>query len=250
MTLGSPRSSETNGSPLRLRLVREHVHRRPGDMAALDMGPQGDVVDDEPTGKVEEQATLPHPGELGLAEKPPVVGPAVHVQGDDVDRLEQLFERGTPFGIAQRQFVAGVVEPHRHAQGFGQHRQLRADVPVTHDAQAPAPDLVAALGRLVPDPLVHLARLVGQAPLEGDYLRDHQFDNAAGIGEGGVEHGHAVGTGGPEVDLVGADTEGAHRQQVRRRLEGGRAHVGIAPDAEHVDVRQVLAQLRFSEGVV
>lgn len=59
-----------------------------------------------------------------------------------------------------------------------------------------------------------------------------------------------MGAGGAEVDLVGADAKSAHGQQVRRRLEGGGAHVGVAPDAEHVDVRQALGQLGFPEGAV
>ena len=178
--------------------------------------------------------------ELRLAEHALVARPPIDVQGDDVDRLEELFQRRTAFCVAQGQLVGGVVEPHRHAERLGQHRQLRADIAVADDAEAPAPDLVAPLGRFVPDPFVHLAGFVGQAPLQRDYLRDHELDDAAGIGEGSVENGHPVGARAGKVYLVGPDAKSAHGQQVRGRLEGTVGHLGVAPDPEHVHLGQAL----------
>jgi len=40
-------------------------------------------------------------------------------------------------GVAQCELVLQVVEQHAHAQRFGHHRQLAADVPVTDDAERP-----------------------------------------------------------------------------------------------------------------
>src|SRR5665647_3276710 len=78
------------------------------------------------------------PGNAGLfggAEQPGVARPAVHVQGDDVGHLEELVHAGEPPGVAKGEPLGGVVEHHRHAQCLGEHRELRADVPVADDAQ-------------------------------------------------------------------------------------------------------------------
>ena len=72
--------------------------------------------------------------------------------------------------IAQRQLGDHVEKRHLHAQRLGQHRQLGADVAVADDAQRPAAHLVAAPGRLVPDPVVHPQRLLAQPAGEGDDL--------------------------------------------------------------------------------
>ena len=173
------------------------------------------MVDDKTPGKVQENAPRDHVRELSLAEHPFVARPPVDMQRDDVDRFEEFFQRRTMFCIAHGQLVGGVVEPDRHAERFGEDRELRADIAVADDTEAPAAHLVAPLGRFIPDPFVHLAGFVREPPLERNYLGYDELDNAARIGKGSVENGRPVGTRTCKVYLVRPDTKSAHRQQVR-----------------------------------
>src|SRR5262249_52295102 len=148
--------------------------------------------------------------------------PPVDVQGDDVGLGEQIVHRLAAVRVAQSQPVGRVVEQHPHAEVLGQHRQLRADVAVADDAQGAAADLVRALGRLVPDAGVHQGVLVGQPSGQRHDLGDGQLDDAAGVGVRRVEDSDATLGGGGQVDLVGADAEGADGDELR----GGVQHTG------------------------
>ena len=53
-----------------------------------------------------------------------------------------------------------------------------------------------------------------------------------------------------EIDLVRSDTEAAERKQALRLREGLRRDVGLAPDAEHVDVADLRGELVLLEGVL
>jgi len=111
------------------------------------------------------------------------------VDADDVGLGQQLLEGAHPPGVAVGQPVGGVVEDDPHPDGLSHVRELRADVAVADDAQGAAADLVAPLGRLVPDAVVHPLRLLGQAAGQRQDLAQHQLDDTAGVGERRVEDG-------------------------------------------------------------
>ena len=159
------------------------------------------------------------------------------MQADDVGLPEQLLQRPDRAGVAVSGPVGGVVEDDVQADGLGDVAQLRADVAVTDDAQGAAAHLVAALGGLVPDPVVHALGLLGQPAGQGDQLAQHDLDHAAGVGEGGVEDGHAAGCGCAQVDLVRADAEAAHADEVLRRRQNTFGDLGVRTDAEQPDAR-------------
>ena len=96
----------------------------------------------------------------------------------------------------------------------------RADVAVPDDAEPAAADLVAAVGGLVPDAVVHAGVLLGQPAGQRDDLGEGELDDAAGVGERRVEHRDARRCGGRQVDLVGADAERADRDQAVGGLPG------------------------------
>lgn len=106
---------------------------------------------------------------------------------DDVSDLEQLADVPDAPGVAHGQAV-GCVEVHdQHAQSLGQHRELAADVCVADDPQRPAPHLVGAHRRLVPDPGVEGVIHFRQPSGEADHLGESQLDHASGVGERRVE---------------------------------------------------------------
>ena len=113
---------------------------------------------------------------------------------------------------------------------------------------ATLPDLVRALGRLVPDAVVERAVALGQAPGQRDDLGQGDLHDRPGVRERGVERRDTVRGGGLEVDLVGADAERADRDEVRCGLDDAGGHVGLGPDAEDVDALERLDQLGLVHG--
>ena len=85
MTLGRPRSSETNSSPRPFGSVGKTSTAAPARCPLLQVPAQRGVVDDEAAAdRLRNRLPRPHPGELLLAEEAAVAGPAVHVQRDHV----------------------------------------------------------------------------------------------------------------------------------------------------------------------
>jgi hypothetical protein len=155
------------------------------------------------------------------------------VQADEVAVAQQLDQAAGRGGVAERQLGQDVVVADLHAEGLGDHRQLRADVAVADDAEGLAADLVAAVGGLVP-----LAAVAAHAAGEGlagqhDHLAEDQLGDRAGVAERRVEHGDAGVAGGGELDLVGADAEGPDRVEPGDGREDAARDAGLAADPEH-----------------
>ena len=185
----------------------------------------------------------------GGAEEAGVAGAAVDVQRHDVGLLEQLVEGADAAGVAVGEAVRGVEEDHPETERLGQVGQLGADVAVADDAQRAAAHLVAALRGLVPDAVVHPLRLLGQSAGQRDDLADDQLDDTAGVGVRRVERRDPALCRGREVDLVGADAEGADRHQLGGVLEDALGDLGVGADPDHGLALQGLDQLVLTEGV-
>ena len=84
--------------------------------------------------------------------------------------------------------------------------------------------------------------LLGHPAEEQDHLSDHQFGDAPGVGVRGVEDRHAALFGGLEVDLVGADAEGADGQELAGLGERRGGQLGARADADEVGVANRLGQ--------
>ena len=151
MTFSRPRSSETNSSPFPLGSFGNTSIAAPAmcpdsmfaRSAAWSTTNPRDRLRKSDRGFIRANSSSP--------KNPWLPGPAVHVQGDGLDRLEQLLQGRAAARVPDRQPVGDVVEVHRHAEGLGDDRELGADVAVADDAELAAADLVGALGRLVPD---------------------------------------------------------------------------------------------------
>src|SRR6266550_1842918 len=233
-----------------LRLHREHVDRRTGDVARLDVRAQRRVVDDEAPRQVEKQAAGAHLSELRFAEEVVVGRPPVDMQRHHVGLAEQVAEGLAAVRVTEREPVGGVEEQHAHAEILGQHRQLRADVAVPDDAQRATAYLVRAVGRLVPDARMHQGVLVREPPGQRDDLGDRELDHAAGVGERRVEDGDAPLRGCLQVDLVGADAERADREQLGRGVQDALRDVRLGADAQQGDRTDPVDQLVLVERAV
>src|SRR3954453_9707035 len=233
--------------PTALGLGREHVHRRPGHVAGHDAVPQGVVVNDEAPREVEEQRPRPHPGELRGSEDAGISRAAVDVQGDGLDDVEQLVERGAAPGVSQGQFVVGVVEVDLHTQHLGNHRQLRSDVAVPDDPQRPATDLVATGGGLVPDAGVQSLVPLGEPTGHRDDVGDRELHHGAGVGVGRVERRDPTRGCAREVDLISADAERPDGYELGSGLHDPRGDVGLRADPEQVHAVERTDQLVLVE---
>jgi hypothetical protein len=94
---------------------------------------------------------------------------------------------------------------------------------------------------------VHLRVLLRQPPRHRDDLGQRELDDAAGVGERRVEHRHAALARGRQVDLVDADAERAHRDQIRRGRQDTLGDLRPRPDAEQVHAVDGLDELILTE---
>ena len=128
---------------------------------------------------------------------------------------QQLVQRRAPPRVAQRQLGLDVVEDHVHAQRLGQHADLRADVAVADDAERLAAHLAGVVAALLTQPpRCSTAFFSGMPRSSMIDLGQHQLGHAARVGEGALNTGTPRSRAASEVDLVGADAEGADRQQL------------------------------------
>ena len=97
-------------------------------------------------------------------------------------------------------------------------------------------DLPAPRRDFVPGSLVHFGVSIAELAREGDDLGDDEFCDGAGVGKGRVEHANTAIGGRGEVNLVGADTETADRDQIFGMREDTRGDFGFGADSEDVNV--------------
>ena len=178
-------------------------------MAGIEVLLQSSQIGDETARKVNENRVLLHVGELVFAEESGVRLAAIHVQGHGIGLFQQFVEGVATVGIAQCQFLLNVVEHHAHAEGLGQYRQLGADVAVADDAEGLASHFMRTGSGLVPQAMLDVMRVCGNAAHQADDVADHQFHHGTGVGVGSVEHGDATLAGMCQIDLIGADAEAA-----------------------------------------
>ena len=224
------------------------VHRGPGEMSGAQIVRERSDVDDMSARQVEEQRPRPHHRELLLTEEKLVVGASVHMNGDDVDGLQQLLETVAAVGIAHGELVRDVVIHDAQTERLGQHRDLGTDVSIPDDAQGAATHLVRPDGGLAPHPVMHLGVAISQPAGQGDDLGDHQLHDGAGVGERGVERRHPGVRQIIQGKLVGTNAEGPHRRQrltaFRNDLGGD---LGARSNAQQVDPVECLDEFVLTQ---
>ena len=138
--------------------------------------------------------------------------------------------------VAERQPVDDVVEDHAHAQRLGHHGQLGADVAVADDAERAAAHLVRADWRTCPRRPACISRLRSVSRRASAMISAMASSTTERVLEyGALKTATPASVAAVQVDLVGADAEGADGAELRRRLEDGARDVGARSDAEVVD---------------
>ncbi len=226
-----------------LGLGREHVDRRARQMPGSQRLGQGVDVHDGAARGIDQHRTRAHAAELGRADHHSRARGFRHVQGDDVGAFEQVVQARCRARVAEGELGFDVVEDHPHAERFGQHADLGADVAVADDAQHLVAHLVAARRRFAPAAAMALRILLRDAAHQQDRFGDHQFGHAAGIGIGRVEHRDAQRLGRIQIHLVGADAEAADADQALGFGQHFGVELGARADADEVGLGDASLQL-------
>ena len=172
-----------------------------------------------------------------------------HVQRHDVALGQKVLKAAHRFAVAAAELVGVIVEDHPHAERFGEIRKLGADVAVADDAERLASHLVAVVCRFVPPAGMRRNGSRDDPPQKHDDLADHQFRHAAGIREGRVEHRHAEGARGVDVDLICSDVEAADSDQPVGGAEDLGVNLGAGADADQVDASDGFAKRLAAESL-
>ena len=232
---------------VRSRFLREHIDRRAAQSSFAQGRRQRLEIDDSAPAVVDEIGAGFHPRDLGRTDHVVSRRRLRDVEADDVALLQQFVERLDRLGIAVPQLVGEIVEDHLHAHGFGEIRQLRADIAVADDAQRLAANLKTVVGGLVPAAVMRRDGAGDDPPQQHDDLADHQFGDGTGVREGRVEDRHAAPLGGVEIDLVRADAEAADRDKAWRGGEDRFGQMRARPDAEDMDAFERRREFRAVE---
>ncbi len=92
-----------------------------------------------------------------------------------------------------------------------------------------------------------LGILLGYASQQQDRLGQHQLRDTAGVGEWCVEYGNTPTGSRLQVDLVGTDTETAHRHQFVGGFKYFRRQLGAGTDTDEVRVGNLLDQFFLAQ---
>ena len=197
-----------------MRLDRKHVNGRAQQLfLAQRFGQRLDFYHGSAR-RIDENAARLHGGNLGRADHPLRGRSFRHMQAHHVRLRQQFVQLRDLACIAQRQLGDHVKKHHLHAQRLGQHRELRADGAITHDAQRLAANLIRVFSRLQPAAAMRHRALLGHAAQQQDRLGQHQLGHRAGVGIGCIEHRNAALARRRQVDLIGAYAKAAHGNQL------------------------------------
>ena len=172
------------------------------------------------------------------------------MQANHLAAGQQFLQAGYLAGVTQGELADHIVKTHLHTQALGDHPQLHADIAVADDTQGFAADLEGIGGGLQPHAAMGRGVLLGDTAQQQDRFGNHQLRHAAGIGEGRVEHGHALAGRGLQVHLVGADTETADGNQFFGGFENLGAELGAGADTDEMGIGDGDLELLRRQGLL
>ena len=216
----------------------EDVDAGAGDLAGLERGVEGFLVDQAAAGDVDDVRGALHLLEGLGAEHADGLRGLGHVDGDEVRLRQELVEGHqlhAELGGAGGGDV-GVVREDLGVEALQAGRDEGADPAEADDADLLLEELDAGvLGAL---PLAVLERGAGLRDVAGEAqdVADGQFGGGDDVGGRRVDHHDAGLGGGLDVDVVEADACAGDHLEVLRGGDGLGVHLGGGADQDRVDV--------------
>ena len=230
-----------------LGLDGKNVDGGAGKMLRSERGGEGIDIDYVAAGGVDQLRTFFHAGELRGADHVHGLRSFRHVESHDIGSFQESVECGIRMRVSEGEFGLDIVEHDPHAERFGQHANLRADVSIADDAERFAAHLLGAFGGFHPSTAMRVGVAKRDPAHQQDGFGEHQFGYAAGVRKGRVENGDAALLGRVEVDLIGADAEAADAHQLLGAVDDFGGQLGLGADADEIGVAEGGDQLRLGE---
>ena len=196
---------------------------------------------------VDEIAARLHQRDLALADHAMRRRGLGHMQRDDIALGQQRIERLRRLHVAIVQLVDVIVIDDAHAERFGKHGKLAADVAVADDAERLAAHFAAADGGFIPAARVRRNRFRKYTAIEHDDFGNRQFGDAARIRERCIEYRYTTAAGRIEIDLIGADRKTPDCRRPLGRIQYVRGDLRARADAEHAYIFESMKQFVFVE---
>src|SRR6202167_1210663 len=174
---------------------------------------QGVEVNDRAAAVIDQVGAALHQAEFSLSDHAMRGRRFRNMKADNVALSQQTLKAFDRLGIAVAKPVGVIVVDHLHAHAFGKGRELRSDIAVADNSERSAAHLMAVGCRFIPAALVSGRGTRENPPKQHDDLADHQFRDAAGVGEWRIEDRNAALTRRIQIDLVGSDAEAANCDQ-------------------------------------
>ena len=217
-----------------------YVERGACNPAFSEGGIQGGRINDRSAGGIDEHGVLSHQPHLRLSDESLGLFCERYVQRDEVRLSQKAFEFGILYrkGLLALQVAVAVVVENSHIEAAGAAGNLFADSAHADDAQRAAVDLEPR----------ELARVVvGEAGAPGETVPGHDIARRGqqeGHGHVGgdpidgarrIAYGDAAGRAGSDVDMIDANPEIAHHQEVRQAIEKLAAYFVVAVGVDSPD---------------
>ncbi len=216
------------------RLGGKYVEGGAGNPAEGNCLGQGGLVDDAPSGGVDQPEAGLGVGQKFLADEPGRLGRFRDVDGDEIGLADQVVE-GHQFGSHRPRPLSRqvrVVRNQSHAESQCPLRDQGSDPAQADDPEGLAVHLDAFPAG--PFPAARFQRGVSLGNIAG--LRQQESDGVLGGGEDvrlrGVDHHHTAPGGGGDVHVVEADARPTHHLQLAPGRQDLVINVGGRPDYE------------------
>ena len=227
------------------RLSGKDVEGGTGNPAQRDRFGQGGLVDDAPSGGIDQPEPGLGVGQKFLADEAGRLGGLGDMNGEEIGLADQVVQ-GHQFGSHRSRPLGGqvrVISNEPHPEGQGPLRDQRSDPAEADDPEGLAVDLYAFPAG--PFPAARLQRRVRL----GDIARLRQQESHGVLGGGedvrlrGVDHHHPPSGGSGDVHIVEADPRPTDYQQLAPRRQDLVIDLGGRPDYERRRARDSLEEV-------
>ena len=220
------------------RLVRQHVERGASEVAGLERGPEGFVVDEVTARAVDEEGAGLHASDRGRVQDAPRRAVERSVERHDVSAGEQIAEHDRLDALGPDVLVGHerVADDHVHTERARPPRDGAADAPEADHAEAGTGDPPRTAVEDVPASGPDVAIELGHAAQQTDHHGDGVLGHLLGAVAGDVRAPDAGIRERLHVEVVEARCVGRHRLEPRqpRQLRPADRHIRRDEQADDV----------------